>query len=274
MTSFGDANISACKNDEEWYMRKEDDTGEDRTKWFCPTCPLEADCSTNAWKNAKAWSWETPEQVQKYVKQHLIVSAKHYCKVEQAQELAILCTVEYEEQSFEDREQERKEEADRKVAKREWERDRPQQRRRARARGPPRAPPRGGAATPRGRRGAGRAIGAPAGVVRSSPAAEETATEKLTTAVEGLTQIMKTVRPPAGASSSSAGASSSTVLAGIPSIATDVVEVPLHTMRLLHAGIRKAREAAEQIAMLQPVFSSAETAIEREIRVAEARAFN
>ena len=257
-------------------MRKEDDTGEHRTKWFCPTCPLEADCSANAWKNAKAWSWETPEQVQKYVKQHLIVSAKHYCKVEQAQELAILCTVEYEEQSFEDREQERKEEADRKVAKREWERDRPQQRRRSRSPVPPRGPPPGVSATPRGSPVAGRAIGAPAGVVRSVPAADaaETATEKLATAVEGLPQIMKTVRPPAGASSSSAGASSSTVLAGIPSIATDVVEVPLHTMRLLHAGIRKAREAAEQIAMLQPVFSSAETAIEREIRVAEARAFN
>ena len=56
------------------WISAEDDDGEDRLFWRCPSCPLSETCnkSRNSFKNAALWSYVSEEQCREYVKRHLL----------------------------------------------------------------------------------------------------------------------------------------------------------------------------------------------------------
>ena len=66
------------------------------------------DCSTSAWRNAKAWSYKSPQQALGYVKNHLMASSLHHMSEEDAD--ALLEGIEPEEytEDFKERESYRK----------------------------------------------------------------------------------------------------------------------------------------------------------------------
>ena len=105
-------NINEEKNSEVYYVSEEDDVEDNvRCSWKCLNCPLEHQCTKNAWGRANCWSMESPDKMLCYVKWHLMHSNLHNLSGEDAT-VAILeaspITVRVLYDSWEDREQYRK----------------------------------------------------------------------------------------------------------------------------------------------------------------------
>ena len=72
------AHVEPSKHNEKYNPGEEhEDTGEVRTYWYIPSCPLEADCSKQAFGRANCWSMESEEKCISYLKHHLLTSSKH-----------------------------------------------------------------------------------------------------------------------------------------------------------------------------------------------------
>ena len=101
--------ILAEKNNEDAWLDEDDDCEDNtRTYWRLDACPAMCNCSTSAWRNAKAWSYKSPQQALGYVKNHLMASSLHHMSEEEAD--ALLEGIEPEEftEDFEERDKYRK----------------------------------------------------------------------------------------------------------------------------------------------------------------------
>ena len=101
--------ILAEKNNEDAWLDEDDDCEDNiRSYWRLDVCPMLCDCSTGAWRNAKAWSYKSPQQALGYVKNHLMASSLHHMSEEDAD--ALLEGIEPEEytEDFKEREKYRK----------------------------------------------------------------------------------------------------------------------------------------------------------------------
>jgi len=254
------------KNEEDWQLKEEEDTGMTRTMFKAAGCPDPNNCSANAWKNARAWSFESDTMVYAYVTYHLHVG-KHKMTEDDAFALAAQTEIVTEQETYVDRDRYRKEARACQAAQEALRipqhpkypppPGRPRERvartpsrsrsRRNTRRSPRRSPRRHSPPRPRG----GPAIGSPA-----APASLVGPTGELTTAVRTLTSVISK----AGSLSSAA---SSSAAGGTLMLATNdaTVEMPTGCLRLLHASLRQMRESAENIAKLLPVIAAAETTI-------------
>ena len=62
--------------------------------WYVPKCPLETDCSEQAWKRAQCWSRYSETHVRDKLKKHLMTSGKHGLSKEEANVFAETAEIE------------------------------------------------------------------------------------------------------------------------------------------------------------------------------------
>ena len=78
--------FAACQNCEQWLLEAEDDEGNDRPMWMIERCPLTG-CSTDSWRRAAVWSYESEDRVYSYFKRHLMMSSLHQPSEEDADQV-------------------------------------------------------------------------------------------------------------------------------------------------------------------------------------------
>ena len=261
--------MEALKNTEDWCMAREDDTGETRTRFFCLKCPLEEDCSASSWKNAKAWSYQGEWEVRCYVYRHLTTSSKHSMNATKAQTVASDIIVETEEDTYEDREL---------------------------CRSPPQ-PPAPTKEAPHGSGGAGilaplQPKGPPGKRARygnrdwdsghgssgwhsgggGGGGGSSSDTFELVMAARAMQDTAKEVRDALlqqrqQASPAPADSHGNDVLTlsrtGEVVVTQETVPVPLSSLRLMHSSVRSVRKSAEEMAVMIPVLSAAEHALQQ-----------
>jgi len=122
MTTEAQATVDGiiAVSNEVWALEESIDAGVDRTVFFVEQCPYhkEQPCSHQAWKNARAWSFESKEKVIAYVARHLVKSSYHGLSIEDAVLVASSLDVQDREQTWHERKHER-DEAKAAVAKQE-----------------------------------------------------------------------------------------------------------------------------------------------------------
>ena len=91
----------SMQSDSKWVDPDLDD-GSIRTFYVCKACPLEHECSENAWKRLNARSVDI-DRLCAMVKRHLMVSSLHKCPEEQADALARSLCLDSWEETIEDR---------------------------------------------------------------------------------------------------------------------------------------------------------------------------
>ena len=88
-----------------WVDRDMDDH-QDRTVWRARCCPdtETTHCSKQSWTRANCYSYESDEVCREYVKRHLMGGARHTKTADEADDLALLCEIDAQTETYEDRE--------------------------------------------------------------------------------------------------------------------------------------------------------------------------
>ena len=88
-----------------WVDRDMDDH-QDRIVWRARCCPDidSAACSKQSWTRANCYSYESDEVCREYVKRHLMAGARHGKTADEADDLALLCEIDAQTETYEDRE--------------------------------------------------------------------------------------------------------------------------------------------------------------------------
>ena len=71
-----------------FWVRREDDTGEDRSYYVCKKCPREEQCTTLSWKRICSASFVL-DTLHRSVKDHLMNSSLHELSEEDAEAEAL-----------------------------------------------------------------------------------------------------------------------------------------------------------------------------------------
>jgi len=292
--------MEAKKNMEEWCMPADIDDGETRLRFVCKRCPEESQCSANAWKNGKAWSYVGDYEVRQYVVRHLTASSKHEVPLAKAQDLAFDAAVEVEEDTFADREMLRAEPTPPKQAAPPATAPPGYADRRNVSGGDgrqPQSPPgkrprfdrggpwqdRGGSGDPwqdRGSSGSGgsgaawqdrgssRSGGGSGGGGGGGGGGSSTDTSGLLQVARAMQESVQVLgdalvqqRQAAPAAPKPEVLTLSKGGDGVLTVAAETVQVPLSSLRLMHSSVRSVRKSAEEMAVMIPVLSAAERAL-------------
>lgn len=103
--------LKPIKNQERDWLEEEEDTFEDRQYFWIDQCP-KGGCSKDSFKRANVWSYESEDQVRRYLVHHLIHSSSHEMKGPDAKSLAFETSVDFQFESRESRDQSRAEYAE------------------------------------------------------------------------------------------------------------------------------------------------------------------
>ena len=81
-SSMAQLTLEVLKNQEQPFLRREDDDGQPRPHWYMEQCPCHDDgtmgmCSAQSWKKANVWSYASADHVRAYLKHHLMNSSCH-----------------------------------------------------------------------------------------------------------------------------------------------------------------------------------------------------
>ena len=93
---------------EAWFVKEEDEDGEDRPLWQCKTCPREQDCNAASLKDSCLFSYISEASVRQYISLHLQHSSKHLVTEEEAQACADVADVQTMTETAEQRDEYRK----------------------------------------------------------------------------------------------------------------------------------------------------------------------
>jgi hypothetical protein len=251
-------------NQETWLPTEEEDEGYDRNLYRCTSCPQDH-CSSTALKNAKLWSFISPEMVRCYMAHHLSMSSLHNLDDSQAMLSAAYAEITVETQTKEDRDSERED-----LAK--WGRGKGKSRAAASSRDRSRSPPRFAPPEPRSpprrlsrSQAAVRqdAIGAHPKGGAVAAAKSEAMMDRMTQAVETLSANVMTLQSRPQGHGVASSSQQLMIAAGGSTIALTepTVTLPVSHLRLVLNSVKALRSSAENLAALVPVLHAAEQAL-------------
>eukprot|EP00929_Paragymnodinium_shiwhaense_P040351 TRINITY_DN21082_c0_g1_i2.p1 TRINITY_DN21082_c0_g1~~TRINITY_DN21082_c0_g1_i2.p1 ORF type:complete len:278 (-),score=83.77 TRINITY_DN21082_c0_g1_i2:58-810(-) len=99
--------LKAFSNSEKTYLEEAGDHGQERDFWYATECALKDECSSQAWKRAACWSYQSYENCLVYCKNHYMHSGLHRRSAEEAEDLTHQTDIEVETETAEQRQEAR-----------------------------------------------------------------------------------------------------------------------------------------------------------------------